>query len=171
MSFLSYFKKKKYKHKDKLIEFKPEEDFLNSENTTHFFDEKQITTIEKINDILSKNDSFVLFVHKNADPDSLCSAIVLSSILKEEGKKTKIVALEKINNQSKRIIDYYPYPISYQYDCMEKNKDVFILVDAPDFTCISPTLQIPDEKEIIIIDHHKESKKKKKKCLQINKCK
>ncbi|MCK5176154.1 MAG: DHH family phosphoesterase [Candidatus Aenigmarchaeota archaeon] len=168
MSFLSYFKKKKkYRHKDKITEFKPKEDLPVEKNTTSFFDEKQITAIEKINDILSRNDSFVLFVHKNADPDSLCSAIVLSSILKEDGKKTKIVALEKINNQSKRIIDHYPYPISYQYDYTEKNKDVFILVDAPDFTCINPSIQIPAEKEIIIIDHHKESNGKNKNAVKL----
>ncbi len=137
MSFLLYLKKI-CKNKQKSRELELENDFHIQENTTYFLDEKQKKTIEKINDILSKNDSFVLFVHKNADPDSLCSAIVLSSILKEKGKKTKIVALEKINNQSKRIIDYYPYPISYQYDYMGKNKDVFILVDAPDSTCINP---------------------------------
>ena len=145
MSYFSYFKK--------IFCFKRKKVFSIKEQLDEYLDIMQKKAIENIKKCFEENETFALFVHKNADPDSLCSAIALSSALRNQGKKTKVIALEKINSQSKKILSYYPYPILYEYDFKENN-DIYVLLDAPDFTSIKTDITILKSKIIIIIDHH-----------------
>ena len=103
MSFFSHFKN--------IFCFENKKSFSVEEQLQEYLNKEQRQAIEETRELFSENDNFVLFVHKNADPDSLCSAIVLASVLKGMGKKAKVVALEKINSQSKKIISHYPYPV------------------------------------------------------------
>ena len=155
MSFFSYFKN--------IFCFENKRSFSVEEQVQEYLNKEQRQVVEEIKEIFSEKDNFVLFVHKNADPDSLCSAIVLASVLKGLGKKARVVALERINSQSKKIISHYPYPVSYDYDFNnEESDDVYLILDAPDFSSIRPDIKIPEHKKIIIIDHHNPSKKKYK---------
>ncbi|RLG13566.1 MAG: hypothetical protein DRN66_03925 [Candidatus Nanohalarchaeota archaeon] len=152
MSYFSFLKN--------IFYFKRKVNFSIEEQLAECLDKRQKESIEKINKLFNENDSFALFVHKNADPDAICSAIALAIVLKSKGKKARVVALEKINNQSKKIISYYPYPISYEYDFTERSNDVYVLLDAPDFTCIKAgIIVVPEGKKVIIIDHHIENEK------------
>lgn len=103
--------------------------------------------------------------HKNADPDAICSAIVLRQLLKKINQKLKIYFIfpEGVNEASQRILEFSRLTSSIGKNITRVLDDVEILfiVDASTLSVLgSLKKQVEGYKgKIVIIDHHKPSKK------------
>ncbi|MDV3103652.1 DHH family phosphoesterase [Thermococcus waiotapuensis] len=101
----------------------------------------------------SKDKSFLLLCHHNADPDSLGSAIAFAHYLKSAGvEKVRIGVAQSVSSYAKRLLTFSPVPV-------EKNpsveEDVVLIFDTSSLEQLEP-IKIPEGKTVIVIDHHVE---------------
>ncbi len=101
----------------------------------------------------SKNKSFLLLCHHNADPDSLGSAIAFALYLKSIGvENIRIGVAQSVSSYAKKLLALSPVPLE-KNPCIEE--DVIIIFDTSSLEQLEPIL-IPKDKTIILIDHHLE---------------
>ncbi len=95
--------------------------------------------------------------HKNADPDSFCSAYALSLLLRHFEIEADIIAPEGLNEVAKHLLPEYNCQV-YSSEAA-KNAEAFILIDVcsldqiGDLEATLRQLQRP----ILVIDHHAET--------------
>lgn len=117
-----------------------------------FYEESQ-----KIWDKILKSDNILINTHKHPDYDSISSAVALSKVLNEMGKKNKIVSCQNISEhfmfikgaEKIEVIDYKSFDfIPY---------DLFIIPDTGSFDRVTGDkgIGLPDNLEYVVIDHHK----------------
>ncbi|WP_297470616.1 bifunctional oligoribonuclease/PAP phosphatase NrnA [Thermococcus sp.] len=104
----------------------------------------------------SRDKSFLLLCHHNADPDSLGSAIAFARYLKSIGvKKIRIGVAQSVSSYAKRLLTFSPVPV-------EKNplveEDVVVIFDTSSIEQLEP-IEIPEEKTVVLIDHHVEKER------------
>ena len=104
----------------------------------------------------SRDKSFLLLCHHNADPDSLGSAIAFARYLKSIGvKKIRIGVAQSVSSYAKRLLTFSPVPV-------EKNplveEDVVVIFDTSSIEQLEP-IEIPEGKTVVLIDHHVEKER------------
>lgn len=104
----------------------------------------------------SKDRSFLLLCHHNADPDSLGSAIAFARFLHTRGfERVKIGVAQSVSSYAKRLLVLSTVPV-------EKNpvveEDVVVIFDTSSLEQLEP-IEIPRGKFVILIDHHVEKEK------------
>ncbi|WP_297073474.1 bifunctional oligoribonuclease/PAP phosphatase NrnA [Thermococcus sp.] len=104
----------------------------------------------------SRNKSFLLLCHHNADPDSLGSAIAFARYLRSIGvKKIRIGVAQSVSSYAKRLLTFSPVPV-------EKNprveEDVIVIFDTSSIEQLEP-IEIPEGKTVVLIDHHVEKER------------
>ncbi|NJD99270.1 bifunctional oligoribonuclease/PAP phosphatase NrnA [Thermococcus sp. LS1] len=101
----------------------------------------------------SRDKSFLLLCHHNADPDSLGSAIAFALYLKSTGiEDVRIGVAQSISSYTKRLLTLSPVPIEKDPQVRE---DVVVIFDTSSIEQLEP-IEIPKDKFIIVIDHHAE---------------
>ncbi|NJE42342.1 bifunctional oligoribonuclease/PAP phosphatase NrnA [Thermococcus sp. GR6] len=101
----------------------------------------------------SRDKSFLLLCHHNADPDSLGSAIAFALYLKSTGiEDVRIGVAQSISSYTKRLLTLSPVPIEKDPQVRE---DVVVIFDTSSMEQLEP-IEIPKDKFIIVIDHHTE---------------
>lgn len=104
----------------------------------------------------SKEKSFLLLCHHNADPDSLGSAIAFARFLRAKGfERVKIGVAQSVSSYAKRLLTLSPVPIERNPAVEE---DVVIIFDTSSLEQLEP-IEVPKEKLVILIDHHVEKEK------------
>ncbi|RLE50249.1 MAG: hypothetical protein DRJ33_07565, partial [Candidatus Methanomethylicota archaeon] len=104
----------------------------------------------------------LLLCHKNADPDAVCSAIVLenyiSKILKKE---TACTAVEGISAISKKVLESLGFEEHFRNIDDLNYYDTIILVDTGSLDQVKPLDEqlIKGAKKLIVVDHHHENEK------------
>ncbi|KUH33588.1 phosphoesterase [Thermococcus celericrescens] len=101
----------------------------------------------------SKEKSFILLCHHNADPDSLGSAIAFAIYLKSIGiEKVRIGVAQSVSSYAKRLLTLSPVPV--EKDPLVE-EDVVMIFDTSSIEQLEP-IEIPMGKAVIVIDHHVE---------------
>ncbi len=104
----------------------------------------------------SKDRSFLLLCHHNADPDSLGSAIAFALYLSSIGiEKVKIGVAQSVSSYARRLISFSPVPVVRNPSVEE---DVVVIFDTSSLEQLKP-IEIPAERRVIVIDHHVEKEK------------
>ena len=102
-------------------------------------------------DLLKLHTGCGIYVHHNADPDAIGSAVALAIAIKKLGIECEIIAPASISAQSKALLQKYPYPVSMRDT---HNHGLAVVVDT------ASAEQLPgvnlEGREIVIIDHHRE---------------
>ncbi len=100
----------------------------------------------------------ILLSHKNADPDSFCSALVLYKLLKKIGIKTRLASIESVSALSMNILE--GEDIEVEID-PELDSDALILLDVSSEGPLGNFHEEIKKSDIfkIIIDHHPKSGK------------
>jgi len=104
----------------------------------------------------SRDKSYLLLCHHNADPDSLGSAIAFARYLRFIGvEKIRIGVAQSVSSYAKRLLTLSPVPV-------EKNpaveEDVVVIFDTSSLEQLEP-IEIPRDKTVILIDHHVEKER------------
>ncbi|AFL94446.1 phosphoesterase containing DHH domain [Thermococcus cleftensis] len=104
----------------------------------------------------SRDRSFLLLCHHNADPDSLGSAIAFALYLKSIGvERIRIGVAQSVSSYAKRLLAFSPVPV-------EKNpavkEDVVVIFDTSSLEQLEP-IEIPRGKFVVLIDHHIEKER------------
>lgn len=111
--------------------------------------------VTKLLDELDANRVAIL-CHHNADPDAICSAHVLASLLKRVRPKTEIEvgAAQGISRLTKHLLSHLPIKVNMQVKVEEA--DVIILVDTNTVQQLGNLAERVknSKKPIIVIDHH-----------------
>jgi len=116
-----------------------------------------VNELEKIAKVIKENKSFFITSHIRPDGDSIGSQLALKRILERLGKEVTIVNHDSVP----KIYDFLPGSESIRQES-PKNKecDVTIVLDSPDFSRLESTAKaIKKDKVIINIDHHLGNKK------------
>ncbi len=100
----------------------------------------------------SRDKSFLLLCHHNADPDSLGSAIAFSRYLASLGIKNRIGVSQSVSSYAKRLLQFAEVEIN-----PEVREDVVVIFDTSSMEQLEP-IRIPENKTVILIDHHLEKK-------------
>ena len=88
----------------------------------------------------SKDKSFLLLCHHNADPDSLGSAIAFAIYLKSAGvEKVRIGVAQSVSSYAKRLLTFSPVPV--EKDPLVK-EDVVMIFDTSSLEQLEP-IEIP----------------------------
>ena len=104
----------------------------------------------------SRDKSFLLLCHHNADPDSLGSAIAFALYLKSIGvEKVRIGVAQSVSSYAKRLLALSPAPL--EKDPLVE-EDVVMIFDTSSLEQLEP-IEIPRGKTVIVIDHHLEKEK------------
>ncbi|ASJ12207.1 DHH family phosphoesterase [Thermococcus thioreducens] len=104
----------------------------------------------------SKDKSFLLLCHHNADPDSLGSAIAFALYLKSLGvKSVRIGVAQSVSSYAKRLLTLSPVPL--EKDPLVR-EDVVMIFDTSSLEQLEP-IEIPRGKTVIVVDHHSEKEK------------
>ncbi len=104
----------------------------------------------------SKDRSFLLLCHHNADPDSLGSAIAFALYLSSIGiEKVRIGVAQSVSSYARRLIPFSPVPVVRNPSVEE---DVVVIFDTSSLEQLKP-IEIPAERRVIVIDHHVEKEK------------
>jgi nanoRNase/pAp phosphatase (c-di-AMP/oligoRNAs hydrolase) len=112
----------------------------------------------QITNLLNTADakSVVLLLHHNADPDAICSAYALASLLKHTRPEmeVEIGAAHGISRLSRHLLQYIPVEVKTQPN-VEK-ADVIVLLDTNTIQQLDDLAQrVKDSKApVIVIDHH-----------------
>ena len=119
---------------------------------------------EKLTEIISKYDSFIIMGHKDPDLDSLGSGLGLCEIIESFGKKTYIFLndsnLENYNNNIKQAFEKIEKDIVCINEKKYKKINDRVLVIVTD-THIEQRLECPkliDEYDVLVLDHHIKNK-------------
>ncbi|MBW6451933.1 MAG: DHH family phosphoesterase [DPANN group archaeon] len=120
-------------------------DHIDFEKIKYLF-EKKVSVLKK----LFKSEKGLIFVHHNADPDAVGSAIALARGLAQGGLKCDIVALDGLSKQSKAVLTKYPYPI---LETVESFPDLVFILDTSSYEQIN-NIEIPETSKVVVIDHH-----------------
>ncbi len=101
----------------------------------------------------SRDRSFLLLCHHNADPDSLGSAIAFALYLKSIGvENVRIGVAQSVSSYTKRLLSFSPVPVEKDPAVKE---DVVVIFDTSSMEQLEP-IEIPREAFTIVIDHHVE---------------
>ena len=104
----------------------------------------------------SRDKSFLLLCHHNADPDSLGSAIAFALYLKSIGvEKVRIGVAQSVSSYAKRLLTFSPVPLEKDPAVEE---EVVLIFDTSSLEQLEP-IEIPKDKTVIVIDHHLEKEK------------
>ena len=104
----------------------------------------------------SRDKSFLLLCHHNADPDSLGSAIAFALYLKSIGiEKVRIGVAQSVSSYAKRLLTFSPVPL--EKDPLVE-EEVVVIFDTSSLEQLEP-IEIPRGKTVIVIDHHAEKEK------------
>jgi len=104
----------------------------------------------------SRDKSFLLLCHHNADPDSLGSAIAFALYLKSIGvEKVRIGVAQSVSSYAKRLLTFSPVPLEKDPSVEE---EVVLIFDTSSLEQLEP-IEIPKDKTVIVIDHHLEKEK------------
>ncbi|QDA31137.1 bifunctional oligoribonuclease/PAP phosphatase NrnA [Thermococcus indicus] len=104
----------------------------------------------------SRDKSFLLLCHHNADPDSLGSAIAFALYLKSIGvERVKIGVAQSVSSYAKRLLILSSVPL--EKDPLVR-EDVVMIFDTSSLEQLEP-IEIPRGKTVIVIDHHAEKEK------------
>lgn len=101
----------------------------------------------------SKEKSFLLLCHHNADPDSLGSAIAFARYLDFLGIENRIGVAQSVSSYAKRLLEFRDVEIN-----PEVGEDVIVIFDTSSLEQLEP-VQIPAGKPVIVIDHHVEKER------------
>ncbi|MBD3228104.1 MAG: hypothetical protein GF329_07930 [Candidatus Lokiarchaeota archaeon] len=121
--------------------------------------------MEKFLEIIKKNKPNLIIItsHTSSDPDGLCSAVALRSLLLKLGINSKIeIVIDSYTVVTKKIIDLLDLK-STTFDEIDENKvDLIILVDVNNIEIIGKAKKlIMNEIPYFIIDHHKFERNKR----------
>jgi len=101
----------------------------------------------------SRDRSFLLLCHHNADPDSLGSAIAFAIYLKSIGvERVRIGIPQSVSSYARRMLTLSPVPVEKNPRVLE---EVVIVFDTSSLEQLEP-IEIPDDRVLIVIDHHME---------------
>ncbi|ASI99711.1 DHH family phosphoesterase [Thermococcus celer] len=104
----------------------------------------------------SRDRSFLLLCHHNADPDSLGSAIAFALYLKSIGVEgVRIGVAQSVSSYAKRLLTLSPVPVEKNPEVLE---DVVMIFDTSSLEQLAP-IEVPGDKTIIVIDHHLEKER------------
>ncbi len=110
-----------------------------------------------INCCKENNNSCLIVVHHNADPDAIGSAAALSSFLRRHNISSKIVALDGISSQSKRMIEKFPINVETEKENVDPNNSVVVIIDTASSAQIPNArflIEDKEKKKIFVLDHH-----------------
>ncbi len=127
--------------------------FVSEKSQKHVY----TTEAKELVELLQKYGCCDIYVHHNADPDAIGSAIALATALKKMGIRCDVIAPASLSAQSKALLKKYPYPIKPK---SEMTCDLVIIVDTASEEQLAGVNL--DGKTIIVIDHHQEGNLKKK---------
>ncbi len=117
-------------------------------------DKNKATILKHLIESCKKNENFCLIiVHHNADPDAIGSAAALSSFLRNHEISSKILALDGISAQSKRIIERFPINIEVKKENVPYSK-VVVIVDTASSAQIPSAKDLIKGKKLFLFDHH-----------------
>lgn len=107
--------------------------------------------------------SIIITSHLNSDPDGVCSAIALRSLLKELKINSKIkIVLENYTKVTKKIIKQLDLKVDTFDEINENKVDLLILVDVNNIEIIGKVKKLIENGiPYIIIDHHKFERNKR----------
>lgn len=96
----------------------------------------------------------VILSHKKADPDAVCSSIVLKKIILELNPKTEITAgaVESIGKLAKEIMGVFGEEVITNPPI--DDLDALIIIDTATFQQISPFEKMVKDQKVVVIDHH-----------------
>ncbi|ASJ14266.1 DHH family phosphoesterase [Thermococcus radiotolerans] len=104
----------------------------------------------------SRDKSFLLLCHHNADPDSLGSAIAFAIYLKSIGvENVRIGVAQSVSSYAKRLLTFSPVPLEKDPSVEE---EVVVIFDTSSLEQLEP-IEIPRGKTVIVIDHHAEKER------------
>jgi phosphoesterase RecJ-like protein len=105
-------------------------------------------------DFLEREDSFLLLVHSNADPDAVGSAVALKEFLKLHNKKAQICC-HNANQMARHLLKNLHETI----DCKnaDSSKNVIILDTASPSQLGSCKRFLKNATQVVVIDHHQDS--------------
>ncbi|ASA77276.1 bifunctional oligoribonuclease/PAP phosphatase NrnA [Thermococcus sp. 5-4] len=104
----------------------------------------------------SRDKSFLLLCHHNADPDSLGSAIAFALYLKSIGvENVRIGVAQSVSSYAKRLLTFSPVPL--EKDPLVE-EEVVVIFDTSSIEQLEP-IEIPRGKTVIVIDHHAEKER------------
>jgi len=108
---------------------------------------------EAILDFLERENTFLILLHSNADPDAVGSAIALKEYLRLKEKKA-VICCESANRMSKELLENLQESI----DCPEDIPENVIILDTATPSQLGGcTKYLENAKKVILIDHHTES--------------
>lgn len=99
---------------------------------------------------LAENETCYVIGHKSPDTDTVCSAILLSDIMREYGIKCEARISGKINNETKFILENYGISVPEIMEDAQGKK--IVLVDHSEYSQMIGGIEKADV--IGIIDHH-----------------
>lgn len=105
---------------------------------------------------IKKADSILLNCHRSPDPDSVGSVVAMCDILRQLGKKTKIVCVDDLSSDLMFLLDDTNRVEKINYAEFDFTKyDLFLNLDSSDWSQVSGNkdIRIPNIK-MIVIDHH-----------------
>lgn len=109
--------------------------------------------ITAINELIRKNESFLVTTHVNPDPDGICSQLAFAQYLKSKGKKVAII------NNEKMPVRFHFLPgikqAKHFHEGMTKKFDVAIVLDCGEPNRIGKVKKLIKEGvKVVNIDHH-----------------
>jgi phosphoesterase RecJ-like protein len=97
----------------------------------------------------------VLSLHRNPDPDSICSNLVMREILQEMGKDVVVLGGDSFNP------DDFPYFHEYHQDIFDvsieeysQDFDLLISLDTAKPSRISQNYELANGHDVVVFDHH-----------------
>ena len=94
----------------------------------------------------------LIFGHKNPDTDTICSALVYSSLKNESGENAEAVRLGPVNKETQFALDYFGVQAPREIEAVEDGSKV-ILVDHNEFQQSAGNIEKAHILEVI--DHHR----------------
>lgn len=101
----------------------------------------------------SREKSFLLLCHHNADPDSLGSAIAFSRYLDSLGIENRIGVAQSVSSYAKRLLGFKSVEVNPVVE-----EDVVVIFDTSSMEQLEP-VEIPSGRPVIVIDHHAEKER------------
>jgi phosphoesterase RecJ-like protein len=114
-----------------------------------------LKTFKRLRSMIRKANSASILCHQNADPDAVCSAYALYSLLKRINKKLRIeIAAPSLSRTSKRVLTHFPKKFVTKPYLEESD-----LIFAVDTNTIQQLGEWKDtvalrRSNLIVIDHH-----------------
>lgn len=109
--------------------------------------------IKAINELIRKNESFLVVTHVNPDPDGICSQLAFAQYLKSKGKSVALLGNEQVPNR----FNFLPgvKQVKVYKEGMKKEIDVAIVLDCGEPNRIGKVRNlIKDGVKVVNIDHH-----------------